>query len=68
MKIKIEIICNFFFCRKQNADGSEYQYKEVVQKPIDPAYKEIIDKTKNVSLKHLGYVLKEESVEFNAET
>ncbi|KAG4076775.1 hypothetical protein HA402_009121 [Bradysia odoriphaga] len=34
-----------------------YEFKEVVQSPISPAYKEILDKTKNISLKHQGIVV-----------
>ncbi|XP_031639751.1 putative tRNA (cytidine(32)/guanosine(34)-2'-O)-methyltransferase isoform X2 [Contarinia nasturtii] len=40
------------------SDG-KYEYKEVLQKPISPAYKEILEKTKNLSLKHQNYLLKE---------
>lgn len=47
------------FCL-QDQGGKEYEFREVVQKPISPAYKEIIDKTKNMSLKHLRYLVKEE--------
>uniref|UniRef100_A0A1B0A632 Putative tRNA (cytidine(32)/guanosine(34)-2'-O)-methyltransferase n=1 Tax=Glossina pallidipes TaxID=7398 RepID=A0A1B0A632_GLOPL len=32
--------------------NAEYTYHEVVQKPISPAYKEILDKLKNCSIKH----------------
>lgn len=42
-------------------DDKEYEFREVIQKPIAPAYKEILEKTKNISLKHQGYVLKEET-------
>lgn len=41
----------------QNDPQKEYQYKEVIQKPIAPAYKEILEKTKSMSLKHKGYVV-----------
>lgn len=40
-------------------DGKEYEFKEVVQKPISPAYKEILEKTKNISLKHQNFLVKE---------
>jgi len=33
-------------------DDCEYSYKEVIQKPIAPAYKEILDKIKSCSIKH----------------
>ncbi|KAJ6640675.1 putative tRNA (cytidine(32)/guanosine(34)-2'-O)-methyltransferase 1, partial [Pseudolycoriella hygida] len=36
-----------------------YEFKEVVQKPISPAYKDILEKTKNISLKHQGIVVNE---------
>jgi len=39
-----------------------YEYKEVVQKPIAPAYKEILEKTKTVSLKHQGIVVNEDDL------
>lgn len=29
----------------------------MIQKPIAPAYKEILEKTKSMSLKHKGYVV-----------
>uniref|UniRef100_A0A1B0A638 Uncharacterized protein n=1 Tax=Glossina pallidipes TaxID=7398 RepID=A0A1B0A638_GLOPL len=32
--------------------NAECTYHEVVQKPISPAYKEILDKLKNCSIKH----------------
>lgn len=37
--------------------GDEYRYREVVQKPIAPAYKEILEKTKSVSLRHQALVI-----------
>lgn len=43
----------------QRDDGKEYEYNEVVQKPISPAYKEILEKTKNISLKHQGFYVKD---------
>lgn len=30
----------------------EYKYREAVQKPIDPAYKTVLEKMKNTSIKH----------------
>lgn len=35
-----------------NAIGDNYEYKDVVQKPISPAYQEVLQMTKNMSLKH----------------
>lgn len=58
MHFLIFIICLLYF--PQNTDGNDYKFKEVVQKPIAPAYKEILEKTKNISLKHQYYLLKEE--------
>lgn len=44
-------------------DGKhDYEYLEVVQQPISPAYKEILEKTKSVSLKHQNYLIKEETM------
>uniref|UniRef100_A0A1I8NQA5 Putative tRNA (cytidine(32)/guanosine(34)-2'-O)-methyltransferase n=1 Tax=Stomoxys calcitrans TaxID=35570 RepID=A0A1I8NQA5_STOCA len=40
---------------------SEYTYHEVVQKPISPAYKEILDKLKNCSIKHKAITINHES-------
>lgn len=45
----------------QNENGKEYEFKEVVQKPIAPAYQEVLEKTKNLSFKHQGYLIKEEA-------
>lgn len=42
-------------------DGKEYKYREVVQKPISPAYAEILEKTKTISLKYQNYIVKEEA-------
>lgn len=40
-------------CQLQlNSDEADYIYREVVQKPIDPAYAEVIRMTEKVSLKH----------------
>lgn len=50
----------------QNEDGKEYEYKEVVQQPISPAYKEVLEKTKNLSLRHQNYLIKEEASVFKA--
>lgn len=55
----INKICISF---QQLDDGKEYEYREVVQKPIAPAYAEILEKTKNMSLKHQRYLVKEEAV------
>lgn len=44
----------------QNDPDKQYEFKEVVQKPIAPAYKEILDKTKSMLLKHKGYVVEED--------
>lgn len=52
------MIVLFFF--PQRDGDTAYEFKDVVQKPIAPAYKEILDKTRNISLKHQGYVVKEE--------
>lgn len=54
----------FFSLSLQNEDGKEYEYKEVVQKPISPAYKEVLEKTKNLSLRHQNYLIKEEASVF----
>lgn len=35
-----------------NSSEADYVYREVVQKPINPAYEEIIKMTEKVSLKH----------------
>lgn len=35
-----------------NSSEADYVYREVVQKPINPAYAEIIKMTEKVSLKH----------------
>lgn len=43
-----------------NHDAQEYVYREVVQKPISPAYKEILDKLKNCSIKHSAITIKHE--------
>lgn len=43
----------------QSDPSKVYEFKEVVQSPISPAYKEILEKTKNVSLKHQGIVVDE---------
>lgn len=74
--ISIEIICVLFalsmtentFANQninlncpQNDAAKGYEFKEVVQKPISPAYKEILEKTKNISLKHQGIVVDESS-------
>lgn len=53
-----------FFHFLQNEDGKEYEFKDVVQKPISPAYKEVLEKTKNLSFKHQGYLIKEEATVF----
>lgn len=37
----------------------QYTYHDVVQKPIAPAYKEILEKTKSVSLRHQALVVDE---------
>ena len=50
------------FFLKQH-DTQEYVYREVVQKPISPAYKEILDKLKNCSIKHAGITVKYEETE-----
>lgn len=36
-----------------------YTYQEVVQKPISPAYKEILEKTRTISLRHQSIVVEE---------
>lgn len=54
----MEYFVDFVFF--QNDPEKQYEYKEVVQKPIAPAYKEILDKTKSMSLKHKGYVVEED--------
>jgi tRNA (cytidine32/guanosine34-2'-O)-methyltransferase len=35
-----------------NLNDKKYEYKEVVQKPISPAYTEVLEKMKTASLKH----------------
>lgn len=35
-----------------NIDETEYKYREVVQQPIDPAYKDVLERLKNISIKH----------------
>ncbi|XP_058978576.1 putative tRNA (cytidine(32)/guanosine(34)-2'-O)-methyltransferase 1 [Musca domestica] len=42
-------------------DDSEYTYREVVQKPISPAYKEILEKLKNCSIKHKAITVKHDN-------
>lgn len=45
-----------------NLDSDKkYEYKEVVQKPINPAYSEVLEKMKTVSLKHGSIVVDEPS-------
>jgi len=39
------------YCLNLDPD-SKYEYREVVQKPLNPAYSEVIEKMKTVSLKH----------------
>lgn len=56
--MKNYVIFELYF---QNEDGKEYEFIEVIQKPISPAYKEILEKTKNLSLKHQNYLIKEEA-------
>lgn len=46
----------------QNEPGKAYTYHEVVQKPISPAYKEILEKTKNVSLRDKPVVIIDEEM------
>jgi len=41
-------------------NDDEYEYREVVQKPIDPAYKEVLELTKSISLKNLSIKLDNE--------
>lgn len=41
--------------------ADEYRYREVVQKPIAPAYKEILEITKSLSLRHQALVIDERS-------
>lgn len=53
---------NKFNC-SQNDPTKGYEFKEVVQKPISPAYKEILEKTKNISLKHQGIVVDENPID-----
>lgn len=60
----INFVFYFSFPTIKNDDGKDYEFKDVVQKPISPAYKEILEKTKNLSFKHQGYVLKEEASDF----
>lgn len=43
----------------QNDPDKGYTFKDVVQKPISPAYKEVLEKTKNLSLKHQAFVVEE---------
>jgi tRNA (cytidine32/guanosine34-2'-O)-methyltransferase len=40
-----------------NIDDTEYKFREAVQKPIDPCYKEVLEKLKNTSIKHGAIVL-----------
>lgn len=40
-----------------NALSDSYEFKDVIQKPISPAYKEILELTKSVSLKHTSIML-----------
>ncbi len=54
---------NWFNFVLQNDPTKGYEFKEVVQKPISPAYKEILEKTKNISLKHQGIVVDENSID-----
>ncbi|XP_067645956.1 tRNA (cytidine(32)-2'-O)-methyltransferase-like [Eurosta solidaginis] len=42
-------------------ENSEYTYREVVQQPISPAYKEILDKLKNCSIKHGAITVQHEN-------
>lgn len=58
---------NVFFLFPQNKDGKEYEFKEVVQAPISPAYKEVLEKTKNLSLRHQNYLVKEEADVFRSD-
>lgn len=41
-----------------NSDEADYVYREVVQKPINPAYEEVIKMTEKVSLKHTAVTQK----------
>lgn len=45
-------IFNSFSHPQLNSDEADYIYREVVQKPINPAYAEVIKMTEKVSLKH----------------
>lgn len=36
-------------------DPETYVYREAVQKPIAPAYKEVLDRLGSISLKHEGF-------------
>lgn len=47
------------FGRFQLNPDEKYQYHDVVQKPIAPAYKEILEKSKSVSLRHQALVIDE---------
>lgn len=49
------------FSSIQNVNGTQYEFREVVQKPISPAYAEIIEKTKNMSIKRLRCIVKDDS-------
>jgi len=48
-------------------NDSNYTYHEVVQEPISPAYKEILDKVRNCSIKHSAITVKHESEEKTAD-
>lgn len=58
-QITLTVPEKIFIFRSQNDPSKGYEFKEVVQKPISPAYKEILEKTKNISLKHQGIVVDE---------
>lgn len=48
----INLFLNVFLLFQLNSNEADYVYREVVQKPINPAYEKIIKMTEKVSLKH----------------
>lgn len=66
LNYKYRLYSQIFQFHFQNEDGKEYEFKEVVQKPISPAYKEVLEKTKNLSLRHQNYLIKEEASVFQS--
>lgn len=55
----------FFFQLKED---SEYTYREVIQKPISPAYKAILDKLKNCSIKHSAITINHQTANLEEST